>query len=321
MANVFISYSSSDKDFASRLAGDLEILGHNIWLDEWQIKVGESIPTKIQEGIEKAKYVIVILSPSSIESGWVEKEWQTAYWAEIENKSIVVLPVLYIDCNIPALLRPKKYADFRGKYEIGFAKLSQAIIPAEIKDLGIDEASGDKDDAALLNLLSDIQGNNKPLSQCLATAISIARKYGNCELEEFCSLELTGYDESEPEKLPNYRIIPAFVTMAGEINPMHFGWAGNINNMFAYIKRNPDVFKLTNLALSMPINSLEQIKEKDDQEYFFHLTLNAKEAFPGFPDDNVIAHCYAEMSRYSSVMSSIGTELTKRLLNLLPKTP
>lgn len=42
---IFISHSSADKTFAKLLATDLAEAGHKPWLDEWEIKVGSSIPS------------------------------------------------------------------------------------------------------------------------------------------------------------------------------------------------------------------------------------------------------------------------------------
>lgn len=127
MAQVFISYSSVNKRFARRLAGSLRHAGHNVWLDEWNIRVGDSIPAKIGMGIDDADYVAVVLSEQSVKSGWVESEWQTKYWEEISKRRVSVLPVLLNDCIVPPLLQRKKYADFRRHYESGLIELTQAM--------------------------------------------------------------------------------------------------------------------------------------------------------------------------------------------------
>jgi hypothetical protein len=71
---VFISHSSKDKQFATWLSVDLANLGHDPWLDEWKIRAGESIPTKISEGIEQCDFIIVVLSENANSSNWVERE-------------------------------------------------------------------------------------------------------------------------------------------------------------------------------------------------------------------------------------------------------
>lgn len=106
---------------------DLEANGYIPWLDEWDIKVGESIPEKISNGLQEADFVIVILSEDSVSSKWVEREWQTKYWGEIEKGQVNVLPLLLKDCKIPELLKTKKYADFRGDFNSGLSSLLEAL--------------------------------------------------------------------------------------------------------------------------------------------------------------------------------------------------
>ncbi|NTV17575.1 MAG: toll/interleukin-1 receptor domain-containing protein [Chlorobiaceae bacterium] len=127
--NVFISHASKDKSFVRSLAGDLKEIGHRVWLDEWEIKVGDCIISKIEDGVKNADYVIIVLSVNSVVSGWVEKEWKSKYWDEISAKKIYVLPVLIDDCEIPELLKTKKYADFSKSYSKPFFELNKAIEP------------------------------------------------------------------------------------------------------------------------------------------------------------------------------------------------
>lgn len=126
-AKIFISHSSKDKTVAIWISTDLKNAGHTPWLDQWDITVGESIPQKISEGVTKADFVIVLLSEHSVNSHWVEREWQTKYWHEVEKGTIQVLPVLLQDCKIPALLKTKRYADFRHNYNNGFQDILIAI--------------------------------------------------------------------------------------------------------------------------------------------------------------------------------------------------
>jgi hypothetical protein len=126
MGSVFLSHSSEDKPLARRIARDLQAAGHYVWLDEWEIHVGHSITQKIQQGLEKTDFVVVLLTRRSVESGWVEKEWQSRIGREIKQRSVEVLPVLANDCEIPLLLRDKKYADIRD-YRLGFDELLRAL--------------------------------------------------------------------------------------------------------------------------------------------------------------------------------------------------
>jgi TIR domain. len=124
---LFISHSSKDKLFARLLATDLAEAGHIPWLDEWRIKVGESIPGSISRALQECDYVLVILSNNSNQSEWVQQEWYTKYWDEIAEGKVKVIPILIEDCIIPELLKTKKYADFREEYRIGLRELLLAF--------------------------------------------------------------------------------------------------------------------------------------------------------------------------------------------------
>jgi hypothetical protein len=126
-SKVFISYSSRDKGFATWVGTDLRAAGHTPWFDEWDIRVGESIPERISQGLSEADFVAVVLSEHSTESKWVEREWHAKYWNEVKSGRIHVLPLLLRDCDIPELLKTKKYADFRNSYNNGLEDLLAAI--------------------------------------------------------------------------------------------------------------------------------------------------------------------------------------------------
>lgn len=126
-AKIFLSHSSSDKIFVRGLAIDLKHLGHNIWLDEWNILAGESIPTKIAEGLDQSDFVVLVLSRKSVESRWVETEWQSKYWDEIERSHVLVLPLMIESCTVPTLLKTKKYINFQNDYTEALESLSHAI--------------------------------------------------------------------------------------------------------------------------------------------------------------------------------------------------
>lgn len=125
---VFISHSSEDKAFATSLSVDLANAGHKPWLDKWEILAGESIPTKIGEGIEGCDFVLVLLSKNSVSSHWVEREWQAKYWKEVQANKVMIIPVMIEDCKIPILLETKKYADFRNDYNDGLEILLASLL-------------------------------------------------------------------------------------------------------------------------------------------------------------------------------------------------
>ncbi|MGQ9596391.1 MAG: toll/interleukin-1 receptor domain-containing protein [Thermoproteota archaeon] len=122
-SQAFVCYSHQDSPFVDRLVKDLKSRGIKPWLDKWEIKVGDSIMDKINEGIRQNDYLIIVLSKASVKSEWVKKELNAGLMKELEKKSVVVLPLLLEDCDIPPLIADKKYADFRQSYDAGLAEL------------------------------------------------------------------------------------------------------------------------------------------------------------------------------------------------------
>ncbi len=110
--SVFLSHNHADKPFVRRLAADLENQGIPYWLDEAEIKIGESLIEKIRAGIDKMDFVAVVLSPDSVASLWVQREVDVAMNQEILGRRLKVLPLMYRKCDLPGFLLGKKYADF-----------------------------------------------------------------------------------------------------------------------------------------------------------------------------------------------------------------
>jgi hypothetical protein len=59
---VFISSSSKDNLFANGLALELVKHGVRVWIDKWEIQVGDSLVDKIQLGLTNSSFLLVILS-------------------------------------------------------------------------------------------------------------------------------------------------------------------------------------------------------------------------------------------------------------------
>lgn len=141
MNSVFISYSSKDRGFVSKLATDLKSKGINVWYDQWELKVGESLIRKIGDAIKSQDYLIAVLSKVSVQSAWVMKKLSAGLIKELEGRRVVVLPVVIEDCDIPTLLTDKVYADFRRDYLSGLNSLLNAL-PGRLFPSGISIRDG-----------------------------------------------------------------------------------------------------------------------------------------------------------------------------------
>lgn len=73
--DVFISHASEDKEDVVRpLANALVKRGLRVWYDEFELKIGDSLRRKIDRGLSKSRFGIVILSKDFIRKGWTNYE-------------------------------------------------------------------------------------------------------------------------------------------------------------------------------------------------------------------------------------------------------
>jgi TIR domain len=133
---VFISYSHSDAAFVNLLAAHLVKRNAHVWVDTWELNVGDSILTKVQQAIQESSALLVVLSKASVASEWCKKELNAGLMRELDEKRVVVLPVLVDDCEIPIFLREKMYADFRSNFDRGLKALVEAIARVTNLDQG-----------------------------------------------------------------------------------------------------------------------------------------------------------------------------------------
>lgn len=73
--DVFISHASEDKESVARpLANALVKLGISVWYDEFELKIGDSLRRKIDNGLAHSNFGIVVISKNFINKGWTNYE-------------------------------------------------------------------------------------------------------------------------------------------------------------------------------------------------------------------------------------------------------
>jgi hypothetical protein len=72
--DVFLSRSAKDKAVVRAVAERLRADGLRVWFDEWEIKPGDSIPAKIEEGLEHSRVPVLCMSANAFGSDWARLE-------------------------------------------------------------------------------------------------------------------------------------------------------------------------------------------------------------------------------------------------------
>ncbi|HEV7241875.1 MAG TPA: toll/interleukin-1 receptor domain-containing protein [Thermoanaerobaculia bacterium] len=131
---IFLSHSSKDKPFVRRLATRLEKHGFQVWLDEKELLVGDSLSASIATALQRAAIVLVIVSPASVASRWLRYELNLATKRMI-NGQCRVIPILIGDVSLPAEIAGLLYADFRRRFDMGLQSVLRALMHE--KDLAL----------------------------------------------------------------------------------------------------------------------------------------------------------------------------------------
>jgi hypothetical protein len=123
MAPIFISYSRKDTTFVEKLVKDLKNAGLDVWYDLSSIHGGTRWRIEIENAIRNSQFVIVVLSPDSADSEWVEREFLFA-----SNLKRKIIPLMCRSCDLPLNYLDLNYIDMRReKYRQGFADLLKVL--------------------------------------------------------------------------------------------------------------------------------------------------------------------------------------------------
>jgi hypothetical protein len=128
VGGVFISYSHDDMDIVDALTRRLDADKINYWRDEKDLFVGEVVDKAISKAIQDSRLFLIVLTPKSISSKWVDRELDEAAHEETEGRKIILPVVKNLSPEqIPARLRRKLYVDMSKSFDDGYAKLAKSI--------------------------------------------------------------------------------------------------------------------------------------------------------------------------------------------------
>ena len=91
--DVFLSHSAKDKAVVRPLAERLRKDGLKVWFDEWVLKAGDSIPAKIEEGLEHSRMLVLCMSANAFGSDWAQLEAVTFRFRDPLNKERRFIPL------------------------------------------------------------------------------------------------------------------------------------------------------------------------------------------------------------------------------------
>jgi len=91
--DVFISHASEDKEAVVRpLAEALRTGGLEVWYDEFEFRIGDSLRRKIDSGLARSRFGIVVLSKEFFKKGWTNYELDGLVTRSVTGEQIL-LPI------------------------------------------------------------------------------------------------------------------------------------------------------------------------------------------------------------------------------------
>jgi hypothetical protein len=121
--NVFISHSSKDKSAAAHLALTLNFCAVDVWLDDWELEIGQSLTDEIARAMEDSRYIAILITEHYNSTVWTKTEYKKALAREQKEARTVMLPLIIGSANIPDFLEDKIYIDLRTDFFVGVIKL------------------------------------------------------------------------------------------------------------------------------------------------------------------------------------------------------
>lgn len=121
--DIFISHSSRDKTAALQLAKILNYCSADVWLDNWELEVGQSLNTEIARAMDEARYIAILITENYNQTVWTKTEYKKALAREQKEQRTVMLPIIVGEAEIPDFIEDKIYVDLRDEYFCGIVKL------------------------------------------------------------------------------------------------------------------------------------------------------------------------------------------------------
>src|SRR6266581_9099822 len=129
--DVFLSHSAKDEEIVRAIAERLRADGLRVWFDAWELKPGDSIPAKIEEGLERSRVLVLCMSANAFGSDWAQLESSTFRFRDPLNKERRFIPLRLDDAPIKGSLAQFLFINWRPEdREQEYARLLEACLPA-----------------------------------------------------------------------------------------------------------------------------------------------------------------------------------------------
>jgi hypothetical protein len=144
--DLFLCHNGADKDWVRNLAEQLESEtfdgsddGRNlrVFLDEWDIDVGQNVVLRLDQALSASRHVAVIISPEMLNAPWPTLEWTHIVAEDPTNRKGRIIPIYLRDysealnqqAELPLPFKALNWIDFRRStdFKRSFQKLIRKV--------------------------------------------------------------------------------------------------------------------------------------------------------------------------------------------------
>jgi hypothetical protein len=214
---VFISHSSDDKRFVRTLKADLNENGINTWVDEDELLLGDSLVERLENSIDDTSHFLIVLSESSINSFWVQKELNKV----LSTLGKKIIPVKYKSCEVPESLKHMLYGDVSNITRITDGDRLRfndnkyySFVDQLVRSLKSKDRQLSKKDKSILIKMDELPANENNGSQKTYLNLIVKGFSSNEVKEKFISDIKAHLSQSRQESLKNYLNKPSLLPLA-----------------------------------------------------------------------------------------------------------
>jgi TIR domain len=125
--DIFLSHSFKDRKVAADLADDLNFCSTDVWLDQWELQIGQSLTDEIAKAMDASRYIAILITGNYNKSVWTKAEYKKALSREQREGRTVMLPLLLGEAELPDFLEERIYVDLRTDYFSGLTRIAGMV--------------------------------------------------------------------------------------------------------------------------------------------------------------------------------------------------
>jgi hypothetical protein len=181
--HVFVSYRSTDREWAMSLVARLEDAGLRVFIDQRELVAGEHLAGQLQSALSRSRAAVVLVSRGWLESGWCQEEANVLIKRGAEDKQFKLIPLRLDDSAMPPMLDSRLWLDFKGKPRAEGDEVGRLLYALIGKDAPSADSAAGRIDVAQRCLLDDFVAEIKAASrhnvQLVTRTLESWRKLGS----------------------------------------------------------------------------------------------------------------------------------------------